>query len=240
MIDGLRLELKDVEPIVSADIDINRINVIGGKNATGKSTASKLLYSFLKVNSSDREKLVASTINKSVSELYQHFRVISRNDRSLLQLTHNLRKMRMMLNRQSYDDFEEVIELFDEIEPDMYEFLETHRYVYETDRREPGVRLFSRNEKLLAELKKVRRILNSIEEDSYDFFKEVMRDVLSSEFDIDFSSDPESDQSPDYRINFAKLHDPSNADFSFEIKLNDVGKELESEGEFYVSNVFYL
>ena len=51
MIDGLKLELKDAGPIVSADIDINRINIVGGQNATGKSTASKLLYCFLKINS---------------------------------------------------------------------------------------------------------------------------------------------------------------------------------------------
>ena len=37
-------------PINKADIDLNKINVVGVNNATGKSTTSKLLYCFLKSN----------------------------------------------------------------------------------------------------------------------------------------------------------------------------------------------
>ena len=237
MIDGLRLELKDIEPIVNADLDINKINIVGGKNATGKSTASKLLYCFLKVNSADRAKLVTSTIIKALRKIFTHFRVYEDRDYTVSELNHRLREMRRMLVGQRYDDFEEVIDLFEEIEPLFNKALKKTTFKYaETGELFPT----PRSEKLLAEFKKVKRILNSVEDNSSEFFKEVMRDLLSSEFDIDFSYNVESDNSPNYRINYAKLYDSENSNFSFEVKLNDIGKEFESKGEFYVSNVFYL
>ncbi len=44
----MNLKLQDVRSINSADIDISKINVIGGVNSSGKSTVSKLLYCYLK------------------------------------------------------------------------------------------------------------------------------------------------------------------------------------------------
>ena len=44
----INIKINDFGPINKADIDLNKINVVGGNNATGKSTTSKLLYCFLK------------------------------------------------------------------------------------------------------------------------------------------------------------------------------------------------
>lgn len=236
MINGLRLELKDVEPIVSADLDINKINIIGGKNATGKSTASKLLYCFLKVHSSDRDKLVTSTITRILHKIYSYFRVYDMEDPTIQKLNRNIRRMRLILHRQRYDDFEEVIYLFEEIEPLFYYALEKRESEFESGRRGPS----SNSEKLVTDFKRVKRILKSVEEDSSDFFKEVMGDLLSSEFDIDFDFNAEAHGLANYRINNAQLYDSLDDNFSFEIKLNQFGKKFESEGEFYISNVFYL
>lgn len=247
MITGLRLELKDVEPIVSANLDINKINIIGGKNATGKSTASKLLYCFLKVNCSDRDKLVKSTIIKSLNNIYRYFRVYDDRHGSIdPELYYNIRRIKMMLNRQHYDDFDEIIDLFVQIEPLFYDALEKNKFNIESEkrmirRRMPEKRISNPNsEKVLADFNKIKRILKSIEDNHSDFFKEVMKDLISSEFDIDLSFDAESYKSPSYRINNAKLYDSLNSNFSFEITLNQIGKEFESEGEFYINNVFYL
>lgn len=46
----INIKINDFGPINKADIDLNKINVGGGNNATGKSTTSKLLYCFLKSN----------------------------------------------------------------------------------------------------------------------------------------------------------------------------------------------
>lgn len=51
MNDNLMLEIKNFGLINEANIEINKINVVGGINSSGKSTASRLLYGFLKANS---------------------------------------------------------------------------------------------------------------------------------------------------------------------------------------------
>ena len=53
----LMLEIKNFGLINEANIEINKINVVGGINSSGKSTASKLLYCFLKVKSSSSTKI---------------------------------------------------------------------------------------------------------------------------------------------------------------------------------------
>lgn len=59
MTNNLNLEIKNFGLINEANIEINKINVIGGINSSGKSTASKLLYGFLKANSlKQREDLI--------------------------------------------------------------------------------------------------------------------------------------------------------------------------------------
>lgn len=44
----MKLKIKDIGVINNADIDISSINVVGGVNSSGKTTASKLLYCYLK------------------------------------------------------------------------------------------------------------------------------------------------------------------------------------------------
>lgn len=48
----LNLEIRDIGVINTAKININKINVVGGVNSSGKTTVSKLLYCYLK-NPSD-------------------------------------------------------------------------------------------------------------------------------------------------------------------------------------------
>ena len=48
--ENLNLEIKYFGRIHYADIALNKINVVGGINSSGKSTASKLLYCYLKAN----------------------------------------------------------------------------------------------------------------------------------------------------------------------------------------------
>ena len=47
------LELHDIRSINNADMDISKINVVGGVNGSGKSTLSKLLYCQLKSETED-------------------------------------------------------------------------------------------------------------------------------------------------------------------------------------------
>ena len=86
MINELKLELKDVGPIANAVLDINKINIIGGQNSTGKSTASKLFYCFLKANSSNRDKLVAPSLLEALEKFYLSLRFYNNDSYSLSEL----------------------------------------------------------------------------------------------------------------------------------------------------------
>ena len=47
MSENIQLEIKNIGPIHEANIDLGKLNIIGGANSTGKSTSSRLLYCFL-------------------------------------------------------------------------------------------------------------------------------------------------------------------------------------------------
>lgn len=49
----MKLKINDVGPINNADIEIKKINVVGGINSSGKSIISKLLYCYLKSEEND-------------------------------------------------------------------------------------------------------------------------------------------------------------------------------------------
>lgn len=57
---NFKFKINNVGSINHADMEIGRINVIGGKNCTGKSITSNLLYCFLRAISSEND----STINE--------------------------------------------------------------------------------------------------------------------------------------------------------------------------------
>ena len=55
---NFKYKINNVGSINHADMDIGRINVIGGKNCTGKSTTSNLLYCFLRAISSENDSTI--------------------------------------------------------------------------------------------------------------------------------------------------------------------------------------
>lgn len=65
--DNLKLDIEGFGLINDAKIEINKINVVGGVNASGKSTASKLLYCFLKANSPDIKNYALSAILPTIN-----------------------------------------------------------------------------------------------------------------------------------------------------------------------------
>ncbi|MBE6507918.1 MAG: ATP-binding protein [Methanobrevibacter sp.] len=49
----MKLKLNDVGPMGNVNIEISKINVVGGTNSSGKSTVSKLLYCYFKSQNED-------------------------------------------------------------------------------------------------------------------------------------------------------------------------------------------
>lgn len=66
---NLTLEIKEFEIINRANIEINKINVVGGINSSGKSTASKLLYCCIKSILVNKRKLLLDRFNSCVNSL---------------------------------------------------------------------------------------------------------------------------------------------------------------------------
>ena len=68
MLKGLNLDIKGFGLINDAHIEIGKINVIGGVNSSGKSTASRILYCFLKAMSLSRKEYLFSSILPTINE----------------------------------------------------------------------------------------------------------------------------------------------------------------------------
>ena len=66
MVDSIKLHLENMGPVNEANINISDITVVGGHNSTGKSTLSKLLYSFLRSNSLNRQEIAYDSISKLI------------------------------------------------------------------------------------------------------------------------------------------------------------------------------
>ena len=62
----MKLEVNGMWSINNANIDIGKINIIGGNNSTGKSTTSKLLYCFIKSSTENGRNLAIQDITKEI------------------------------------------------------------------------------------------------------------------------------------------------------------------------------
>ena len=77
MLNGLRLDIEGFGLINDAHIEIGKINVVGGVNASGKSTASKLLYCFLKAMSLNRKDYLLAAVLPKVNEFVNYMEISS-------------------------------------------------------------------------------------------------------------------------------------------------------------------
>ena len=229
MINGLRFELKEVGPIADAKLDINKINIIGGQNSTGKSTVSKLLYCFLKVNSSNRDKLIAPVIVERLDKFYLSLRFYNHYLYAPIDdLISSTRQTKKLINTRNYEDFDEILDWIDDLEDLLIKNIEEIETKLKDEptkiQKDYGEGIENFNE----EFNKVKRILQIVEEGSNEFFEEAIKQLLFSELEIEFPSE----------FNQAKFYDSLNSKFSFDIDFNKT--KFESYGKFNISNVFYL
>ena len=81
MLSNLNVKLENVGPIGKADMDLAQINIIGGQNSTGKSTATKLLYSILRANSANNKDLAYKSIMSKIADLVFDLNDYTRSNR---------------------------------------------------------------------------------------------------------------------------------------------------------------
>ena len=168
------LEINNFGPIAHADIHINKLNIVGGKNSTGKSTVSKLLYCFLRANSFDRQKLIMGSLNNQ----------ISRFDSRLKRLRQYKKNNHISLNKvKTYNfnnlDLDLAIEYYESLK---VEFAELFYMGY--DFYNKNVQKSIEDSYKLIDI--IDDLINIILEDSYDLYFSMIKMLLDSEFDLSF------------------------------------------------------
>ena len=88
MSENIQLEIKNIGPIHEANIDLGKLNIIGGANSTGKSTSSRLLYCFLFSASKEGKNYYDGMVGAEKSQM---------GDSSSSQINQNEKYMEVML-----------------------------------------------------------------------------------------------------------------------------------------------
>ena len=164
----INIKINDFGPINKADIDLNKINVVGGNNATGKSTTSKLLYCFLKSNMEDRIDFALEHSRLQIDSLINNIYLALHVNQPEFVYLKDVREFGMSDNNDKVIPFNElrVEEKFHQIQIDY------NRYYDENND----------NERIKGMIKEIDDILTTIhiEEDKLTIL--LLKDFLSSEF----------------------------------------------------------
>ena len=119
MTDEMTLLLNDFGPIIESKIDIGKITVIGGENATGKSTTSKILYCFLRANSARRQEITYDRIIKLIKEKTDYIKRFLKNedgcDIKFNDLKSRLTRYENEVRNSNKSGLEVITEIFEEI-----------------------------------------------------------------------------------------------------------------------------
>jgi ABC-type cobalamin/Fe3+-siderophores transport system ATPase subunit len=114
----LKFKIKDFGSINKANIKMKKINIVSGINGSGKSTASKILYSFLISMSQEGIKFQN---NKISSYLYEFERFIKFGlDDSSEDLRLKIRDVRRSISNMDFSENDDLINIFEEIKNKNY------------------------------------------------------------------------------------------------------------------------
>lgn len=165
-VNNMVLTINDFGPINHADIEINKINVIAGKNSTGKSTASKLLYCFIRADDSERQSNSLFTLRKEVTKLVEQLRRSSVD----VELS-GLIRIRNRLVHGDISDFD-------------IEFVKKYFNLAFEQFKENSTELDD-TYFILEQFKKVENLIRIIDENSQSLFEQLIINLLNSEFSIE-------------------------------------------------------
>lgn len=160
----LTLQIKDVRSINQANIELNKINVIGGVNGSGKSTVSKIFYSFLKANSEDRRDYLHQEL---IDDFNRHIEYL--NDEGI-----DADNVPDSLTLE--DDYSVVNEKYEKI----LEIFKKHESIIDKQREELSISILEKYNECIDKLED-----RGVNVDSFRSFNEV-NDIFNKDFVHDF------------------------------------------------------
>ena len=171
MISEFNFKLNNVGLINNADINLSKINVIGGDNSTGKSTSSKVLYSFLRSNSKTRKELTKNTLIDDVLELINemnHFyRFSNKDSEDRFPVKNDLRTIYNEIRIKKFEQedidiinyYRKVLDIFNN-----YQLQYTSTNIFDNT------------------ISDINRLISIYEEEGEDLFNSIMNHIVRSEF----------------------------------------------------------
>lgn len=217
----ITLSLKDFGPINKAKIDIGKITVIGGQNSTGKSTSSKMVYSFLKSNSSKRRELAIDTVVKQIIrllfDLNDYASNTSRRSDSIEDYDPDEIFSLLKDLDPSSTDFSSQLEVYDKIK-ELYKNLDL-RPAFKADIEES--------------IDKIDNLIKTVNENTDSLYSSLMRKLLKSEFSTNKFNGV---------AQLCGSYKESDFDFLIDFSDSDLNSDdsFESEGWFSIHDVFYF
>ena len=162
MSDNMRVHLKNLGPINEANININKVTIVGGHNATGKSTLSKFLYSFLRSNSYNREKIAYKDIVNLIREESRYIASFLR--RNNYENYWNFNRGYFIIRNN--EDFNAILDDYENIKNDFYNLDITNN-----DKKE-----------VLEKFNQIDNLIDIVNQNDDSLYISLMRSLLESEF----------------------------------------------------------
>lgn len=158
----MKLKIKNFGLIEEADIDIGKITLIAGNNATGKSTTSKLLYSIIHSKSKSADEFV----NRD----YEKF------------LTNKIGKIEKLLinNFNKFENYFFLVEKLNKIKLEKNKIEELNK-IKDLISENKEIELEIKDE-ILGELETIEKVMTQ-KIDDYEILKRVMKLTMENEFD---------------------------------------------------------
>ena len=219
----MRLSLKDFGPIDEANIDLGKITVIGGENATGKSTTSKILYCFLRANSSKRQEItygyIVNSIKDTTRDIQRYLRDQENCKINFKDLQTKLTQYETQIRLSAHKTGLEVInEIYNEIKDRIDEQIISDNAENEIDEKFSGI----------------DKLIDIVEENDAKLYVSIMKRLLKAEFSTaDFNG----------VFNISGRNDNNNNfDFNIDFNDNDLSSDevFKSEGWFSLNDIYYI
>ena len=221
MTDEMTLLLNDFGPIIESKIDIGKITVIGGENATGKSTTSKILYCFLRANSARRQEITYDRIIKLIKEKTDYIKRFLKNedgcDIKFNDLKSRLTRYENEVRNSNKSGLEVITEIFEEIK----ERIDDEDISFESQKEVDET------------FEEVEKFIKLVEDNDNALYVSIMKKLLKDEFSTD-----------DFDGYFEISGNNGNSDFNFKIDFNDndlsSDEVFDSTGWFSVNDIYYI